>query len=93
MADFVAIALVNIKLKETLKQQATRDSLSDLFNCRHIKETINREISRANQHGTALGIIMLDLNHFKSFNNIFSHQAGDLVLQELGRQMQNTIRK
>ncbi len=93
MADFVAIALVNIRLKETLKQQATRDSLSGLFNRRYMEETINREISRANRHGTPLGIIMLDLDHFKRFNNTFGHQAGDLVLQELGKYLQNSIRK
>ncbi|MEN6621900.1 MAG: diguanylate cyclase [Smithella sp.] len=93
MADFVAMALVNIRLKETLKQQATRDSLSGLFNRRYMEETINREISRASRYGTPLGIIMLDLDHFKRFNNTFGHKAGDLVLQELGRYLQNSIRK
>lgn len=93
MSDFVAMALVNIRLKETLKQQATRDSLSGLFNRRYMEETMNREISRANRYGTPLGIIMLDLDHFKRFNNTFGHKAGDLVLQELGKYLQNNIRK
>ncbi|MEN6374231.1 MAG: diguanylate cyclase [Smithella sp.] len=93
MADFVALALVNIRLRETLKQEATRDSLSGLFNRRYMEESIKREISRADRYGTSLGIIMLDLDHFKRFNNAFGHKAGDLVLQEMGRYLQNSIRK
>jgi diguanylate cyclase (GGDEF)-like protein len=93
MADFVALALVNIQLRENLKKQATRDSLTGLFNRRYMEETIKREISRANRYGTPLGIIMLDLDHFKRFNNTFGHEAGDLVLQELGKYLKDNIRK
>ncbi|NTW06614.1 MAG: diguanylate cyclase [Syntrophaceae bacterium] len=93
MADFIALALVNIQLRETLKQEATRDALTGLFNRRYMEETMNREISRANRYGNPLGIIMLDLDHFKRFNNTFGHDAGDLVLQEMGKYLQNSIRK
>lgn len=93
MADFIALALVNIQLRETLKHEATRDSLSGLFNRRYMEETMNREISRASRYGNPLGIIMLDLDHFKRFNNNFGHEAGDLVIQKLGNYLQNSIRK
>jgi len=93
MADFIALALVNIQLRDTLKQEATRDSLSGLFNRRYMEETMNREISRASRYGNPLGIIMLDLDHFKRFNNNFGHEAGDLVIQKLGNYLQNSIRK
>ena len=93
MADFIALALVNIQLRENLQQEATRDSLSGLFNRRYMEESIKREISRASRYGTSLGIIMLDLDHFKRFNNAFGHKAGDLVLQELGKYLQSSIRK
>lgn len=93
MADFVALALVNIRLRENLKQQAIRDSLTGLFNRRYMEETMRREINRAERYGTPLGIIMLDLDHFRRFNNTFGHKAGDLVLQELGKYLQNNIRK
>ncbi|MEN6319089.1 MAG: diguanylate cyclase [Syntrophaceae bacterium] len=92
MADLFALALVNIKLRETLKQQATRDPLTGLFNRRYLEETLNREISRADRHETPLGIIMVDLDHFRRFNNTFGHDAGDLVLQDLGKFLQNNIR-
>jgi diguanylate cyclase (GGDEF)-like protein len=93
MADFFSLALVNIQLRETLKHQATRDPLTGLFNRRYMEETLIREISRANRQGTPLGIIMLDLDHFRRFNNVFGHEAGDLALQEVGQFLQKNIRK
>jgi diguanylate cyclase (GGDEF)-like protein len=93
MADFVALALVNVQLRGNLKKQATRDSLTGLFNRLYMEETMNREISRADRYRTPLGIIMLDLDHFKRFNSTFGHKAGDLVLQEMGKYLQNNIRK
>lgn len=93
MADIFALALVNIKLRETLKQQALRDPLTNLFNRRYMEDTLSREIRRAERHGTVLGMIMLDLDHFRRFNNNFGHEAGDLVLQELGKFLQQNIRK
>jgi diguanylate cyclase (GGDEF)-like protein len=93
LADLFALALVNIKLRETLKQQATRDPLTGLFNRRYMEETLNREISRAARSATPLGIIMVDLDHFRRFNNTFGHEAGDLVLQNLGTFLQSNIRK
>lgn len=93
VADFFALALVNILLRETMKQQSIRDPLTGLFNRRYMEETLNREISRADRQRTPLGIIMLDIDHFKRFNNTFGHDAGDLVLQELGKFLQNNVRK
>ncbi len=93
MADFFSLALVNIQLRETLKQQATRDPLTGLFNRRYMEDTLSREICRATRQGTPLGIIMLDLDHFRRFNNTFGHEAGDIILQELGKFLQNNIRK
>lgn len=92
MADFFALALVNIQLRDSLKQQAIRDPLTGLFNRRYMEETLNREISRAKRQRTPMGIIMLDLDHFRRFNNTFGHEAGDLVLQELAKILQSHIR-
>lgn len=93
MADFFALALVNIQLRESLKLQATHDPLTGLFNRRHMEETLDRDISRAERHGLSVGIIMLDLDHFRRFNNAFGHEAGDQVLRELGNFLQSNIRK
>lgn len=92
MADFIALALVNIKLRENLKQEATCDHLTGIFNRRYMEDTLKREISRAKRQKTPLGVIMLDLDHFRRFNNTFGHEAGDLVLQKLAKFLQNNIR-
>ena len=93
VADYLALALTNIKLRDTLKQQAIRDPLTGLFNRRYMEETLNREISRSERYRTPLGIIMVDLDHFRRFNNTFGHDAGDVVLQDMGKFLQNNIRK
>jgi diguanylate cyclase (GGDEF)-like protein len=93
MTDIFALTLANIKLRETLKLQATRDPLTGLFNRRYMEDTLNREINRADRNETPMGIIMIDLDHFRRFNNTFGHEAGDLVLQILGKFLQNNIRK
>ncbi len=93
VADYLALALSNIKLRDTLKQQAIHDPLTGLFNRRYMEETLIREISRAKRYETPLGIIMIDLDHFRRFNNAFGHEAGDLVLRDLGKFLQSNIRK
>jgi diguanylate cyclase (GGDEF)-like protein len=68
-----------------LQQQAIRDSLTGLFNRRYMDETLEREMQRAERHQHPIGIIMLDIDHFKRFNDIYGHHAGDLLLQAVGR--------
>ncbi|MCX5844790.1 MAG: diguanylate cyclase [Deltaproteobacteria bacterium] len=93
MADLFSLALANIKLRDTLKQQATRDPLTGLFNRRYMEETLTREIGRSERYGTPVGIIMIDIDHFRRFNNTFGHEAGDIVLKDLGKFLQINVRK
>jgi diguanylate cyclase (GGDEF)-like protein len=93
VGDHLSLALANIKLSDTLRQQATRDPLTGLFNRRYMEETLTRELHRAERYGTPLGIIMIDIDHFRQFNNSFGHEAGDIVLKELGLFLQKNIRK
>jgi diguanylate cyclase (GGDEF)-like protein len=93
VADYLAMALSNIKLRDTLKQQAIHDPLTGLFNRRYMEETLIREISRAKRYEIPLGIIMIDLDHFRRFNETFGHEAGDIVLRDLGKFLQSNIRK
>jgi diguanylate cyclase (GGDEF)-like protein len=92
-ADLLAMALVNIKLRETLKYQATRDPLTGIFNRRYMEETLKREIHRAHRYETPVGIIMIDLDNFRLFNNTFGHDAGDVVLRDIGRFLEANIRQ
>jgi diguanylate cyclase (GGDEF)-like protein/PAS domain S-box-containing protein len=83
-ADSVALALANLKLRESLHQQSIRDPLTGLFNRRYMEETLEREVRRSARDQSSLSIIMIDIDHFKQFNDTFGHDAGDTVLRELG---------
>jgi len=92
VAEQLSLALANLRLRETLRNQSIRDALTGLFNRRYLEETLERELYRAARSQHPLGIIMLDLDHFKHFNDTFGHDAGDLVLRELGQLLQAHIR-
>jgi diguanylate cyclase (GGDEF)-like protein/PAS domain S-box-containing protein len=92
VAEQLSLALANLRLRETLRNQSIRDPLTGLFNRRYLEETLERELHRAARGPYPLGIIMLDLDHFKHFNDTFGHEAGDLVLRELGQLLKSHIR-
>lgn len=81
------------QLLEKMRELATRDSLTNLFNRHYFLELANREIERASRHQRALSIIALDLDHFKRVNDTYSHAAGDLVLQIAAQVMRSITRK
>lgn len=84
MAGHVALALENLKSREILHMQSIRDPLTGTFNRRYMEETLDREVHRANRSNYSFGVIMLDLDHFKKFNDTHGHNAGDVVLREVG---------
>lgn len=92
LAQHVAMSLVSLRMQEALRNQAIRDPLTGLFNRRYMEESLEREIRRAIRHGSSVGIIMLDIDHFKQFNDIYGHTAGDILLQALGRVLQSSVR-
>jgi diguanylate cyclase (GGDEF)-like protein len=92
LAKRLALALANLRLRETLRQQAIRDPLTSLFNRRYLEETLERELRRAERRQAPLGIILFDLDHFKKFNNTFGHAAGDIVLREIGAFLRTSVR-
>ncbi len=93
VAEAMAMALANLKLRETLRNQAIRDGLTGLFNRRYLEETLERELSRGKRSGSPLGVIMLDLDHFKEYNDTYGHNAGDELLCALGQLIQDTVRR
>lgn len=68
---------------EEQTELANKDGLTKLFNHRYFKNTLNREIKLAQRHGGPLSLIMLDVDHFKKFNDTYGHQQGDEVLRHL----------
>ncbi len=92
LGEQVALALANIRLRETLRDQSSRDPLTGLFNRRFMEETLDRELRRAAREGYGLGVVMADLDHFKELNDAFGHAAGDEVLQRIGRYLSEAVR-
>lgn len=84
VSEHLALALANLKLRETLRMQAIRDPLTGLYNRRHMEQALEREVLRASRNRRTVGVIMLDLDHFKRFNDTFGHEAGDMVLRAFG---------
>lgn len=93
LSNNLSLTLSNLKLRETLKNQAIRDPLTGLFNRRYMEESLEREISRANRQQIPVGVMMIDIDHFKHYNDTYGHKVGDLILSELGKFFQRNIRK
>jgi len=93
LGEAIKLSLFNLRLQERLREQATRDPLTGLFNRRYLEDSLDRELHRATRKQSALSIVMLDLDHFKQFNDTFGHDAGDLLLRELGKVLRTVLRQ
>ena len=93
VGEQAALSFANLKLREKLSYQSIRDPLTGLFNRRYLDESLEREVSRAVRKKRSLGVIMLDVDRFKKFNDTFGHDAGDTVLRELGDYLAKFIRR
>jgi len=92
VVEHYSLALANVRLREALRLEAIRDPLTDLFNRRYMEEALLREARRAHRNHTEIGIIMLDIDHFKILNDTYGHEAGDIVLQHLGALLLKMVR-
>lgn len=92
VAKQIALALANLRLRETLRGQSIRDSLTGLYNRRYMEETVERELRRAGRSGRPLGVIMLDIDSFKLLNDTFGHAGGDAVLRAVGNLLKTIVR-
>lgn len=92
VAKHIGLALANLRLRETLQRQSLRDPLTKLFNRRYLEECLEREIRRSERHPQSLGVILLEIDRFESFNETLGCTAGDFLLQELGAFLPSQIR-
>jgi diguanylate cyclase (GGDEF)-like protein len=83
-AEQLSMALANLKLKETLHNQSIRDALTGLFNRRFLEGSLARELARASRKQQTLAVLMLDVDHFKRFNDSHGHPGGDALLTAVG---------
>lgn len=92
VSEQMALALSNLRLRDALRRQSIRDTLTDLFNRRYLDETLPREIARAKRGNLPLSVIMMDVDHFKRFNDTYGHEAGDMVLKTVGKFLKSKVR-
>lgn len=80
------------ELQDKLREQANRDPLTNLYNRRFMEESLLREISQANRNKHPIGIIMIDIDDFKGFNDSYGHQLGDQALEHIGTLLNHAVR-
>jgi two-component system cell cycle response regulator len=100
--ELVARVNIQLKLKELyealqeknrqLQEQANRDGLTGLYNHRYFHEQLSKDFLRARRYHESLSCVLLDIDHFKKFNDTFGHQTGDVVLTNLGHVIKDSIR-
>jgi len=81
-----------IQAREMLRFHATHDALTDVWNRKGIADLLTQQLARAQRTGEPLGLLMIDLDHFKTVNDTYGHAAGDAVLEEIAFRLVRSVR-
>ncbi len=92
LGEQLGLMLGNLKLQESLRIQSIHDPLTGLFNRRFLESALSRELMRNTRHERDLSLLMIDIDHFKQFNDRHGHDAGDELLQQFARLMRGLVR-
>jgi diguanylate cyclase (GGDEF)-like protein len=92
VASQIAAPVENAQLYALVEQRSRIDELTGLFNRRHFEELLKEEISRHSRYGEVLSIFILDLDNFKSYNDVYGHPAGDILLNQIGKIIKGSLR-
>jgi diguanylate cyclase (GGDEF)-like protein len=93
LAAAVAVALQNAHLYQETQRLATTDALTGLSNYRHFHDLLALEVQRARRMDYPIGLIIMDLDHFKLVNDRHGHPTGDLVLRQVAEQLRKRLRR
>lgn len=92
VGETIKLVLSNLRLRERLGEQANHDSLTGLFNRRYLDDSLSRELSLSQRRHAPLSIAVLDVDHFKEFNDTFGHDAGDMAMRGLAEVLSQNLR-
>jgi diguanylate cyclase (GGDEF)-like protein len=92
LAEQLGLALSNVRLRVSLRQQSIIDPLTQLYNRRYMDEVLKRELARSSCSGTPVSVLVIDLDHFKRINDTCGHEAGDAILRKVALTLRESIR-
>jgi len=92
MVELASMSIAGLNLRTKLEGESIRDALTGLFNRRFMEVALERELHRASRRNVPLAVLMLDIDHFKMFNDSFGHEAGDAVLREVAECFNQSVR-
>jgi diguanylate cyclase (GGDEF)-like protein len=93
VAEQLALALGNARLRESLRRQSVLDPLTGLFNRRHFDAALKRELARSRRKNVPVSLVLVDIDHFKNVNDGYGHAVGDAVLRTIAQQLRLGIRE
>jgi diguanylate cyclase (GGDEF)-like protein len=93
VAEHLAIAIDNALTFQKTRELMQRDDLTNLYNRRYFFERLEREVYRARRYGRTLSLLMVDIDHFKNFNDTYGHLRGDSALARIARLLETNLRK
>ena len=92
LAERIGLGIANLKLRESMRNLSIRDPLTGLFNRRYMEEALAQEQHRTRRNDAQLAVIMIDIDHFKQYNDCFGHDGGDAILRALGEFFKEQVR-
>ncbi|MDP8296988.1 MAG: GGDEF domain-containing protein, partial [Candidatus Orphnella occulta] len=93
ISDLTSSAINNARLYKTTEELSTKDSLTGFYINRYLKESLAKEVEKARVNKVPLSLIMIDIDHFKDYNDKYGHSAGDKVLIGVSRIIRNNAQK
>ncbi len=93
VSEQISLAIANLNLQNKLRDQSVRDPLTKAYNRRYLETTLERELSRAERNKEMLSVLVLDVDHFKKFNDTMGHDTGDALLIQFAQLLQKSVRK
>jgi len=93
LTENIGLALANLRLRDALREMAMADPLTGLANRRQLEAVLDAQLSEADRRGQSISCLMLDVDHFKRFNDAYGHDAGDAVLREMGAVLKGATRE
>lgn len=92
VAEHVSVAIEKARIFEKTKEDASRDELTGLYNRRFFFDKLGKEMKRATRYKKVFSIVIMDIDHFKSYNDLFGHVQGDNALRNIAQVLEHSVR-